>query len=92
MARFVHDQKGAIENNHTLLRRILPKGTSFSGLTQEQIALTMSHINSYTRQKLGNKTPIDMFSLLYGSDILPKLGITKVDADDLLLRPLLLKR
>ena len=86
------DQKGAIENNHTLLRRILPKGTSFSGLTQEQIALTMSHINSYTRQKLGNKTPIDMFSLLYGSDILPKLGITKVDADDLLLRPLLLKR
>ena len=33
------DQKGRIEKNHTLIRDILPKGTSFDNLTQEDIEL-----------------------------------------------------
>ena len=33
------DQKGRIEKNHTLIRNILPKGTSFDNLTQEDIEL-----------------------------------------------------
>ena len=40
-------QKPHIENIHTLIRRILPKGTSFNHLTQEDISLMTSHINSY---------------------------------------------
>lgn len=42
-------QKGAVENNHEFIRRILPKGTSFDTLTQEDINLMMHHINSYSR-------------------------------------------
>lgn len=43
-------EKGSCEVNHKLLRRILPKGTSFDNLTQEDINLIMSHINSYKRK------------------------------------------
>ncbi|WP_167959082.1 IS30 family transposase, partial [Anaerosporobacter faecicola] len=45
-------QKGAIEVNHELIRRILPKGTSFDQLEQKDIDLMMNHINSYKRKKL----------------------------------------
>lgn len=40
------DQKGEIEKNHTLLRDILPKGTSFDALTQEDLNLIFSHLTS----------------------------------------------
>lgn len=43
-------EKGACEVNHELLRRILPKGTSFDDLTQNDVNLIMSHINSYKRK------------------------------------------
>lgn len=39
-------QKPNVELNHEFIRRILPKGYSFDGLTQEDINLVMSHINS----------------------------------------------
>ena len=44
-------QKGAIEVNHELIRRILPKGTSFDKLTQTDITRMMDHINSYNFSK-----------------------------------------
>lgn len=55
-------QKGTIENNHELIRCILPTGTSFNDLTQENVNLMMSHINSYKRKKLNDKSPIESFS------------------------------
>lgn len=39
-------QEGAIEVNHELIRRILPKGTGFQSLTQADICLMMNYINS----------------------------------------------
>ena len=52
-------QKPHIENAHTLLRRILPKGSSFDDLTQKDINLICSHINSYPREELGWQTPFE---------------------------------
>ena len=43
-------QKGAIEVNHELIRRVIPKGKSIDHLTQEDINLMMDHINSYKRK------------------------------------------
>ena len=37
-------EKGAIEVNHELIRRILPKGTSFDNLTQKDIFLMMAYL------------------------------------------------
>ena len=85
-------QKPAVENIHTLLRRILPKGMSFDHLTQEDIDLLLSHVNSYTREKLNDKSPISAFSFLYGCGVLDKLGIVSVPPDDIRLRPDLLRK
>ena len=38
-------EKGSCKVNHELLRRILPKGTSFDDLTQDDINIIISHIN-----------------------------------------------
>ena len=72
-------EKGSCEVNHELLRRILPKGTSFDNLTQNDIHLVMSHINSYKRKKLNSESPYSVFSKLYGIDTIEKLGIHEIE-------------
>lgn len=72
-------EKGACEVNHELLRRILPKGTSFDDLTQNDINLIMSHVNSYKRKKLNNVSPLTMFSTIYGKETVDKLGIQEIE-------------
>jgi IS30 family transposase len=85
-------QKGAIEVNHELIRRVIPKGTSFNNLTQEDISLMMNHINSYKRKKLNNRTPYETFSFYHGEEVLHKLGCSPVSASDIMLKPALLKK
>jgi len=85
-------QKGSIEVNHGLIRRVLPKGSSFNHLEQEDITLMMNHINSYKRKKLNNRSPYETFSFYHGEDVLKKLGCSPVPADEILLKPTLLKR
>lgn len=45
-------QKGSCERNHVEPRKVLPKGTSFDGLTRAGCALLMSHVNSEPRPSL----------------------------------------
>lgn len=85
-------QKPNVELNHEFIRKILPKGRSFDDLLQSDISLMMSHINSYSREKLNDKSPFDVFSFLYGYDILEKLGISRIPANEILLKPSLLKK
>ena len=85
-------QKPNVELNHEFIRRILPKSSSFDTLTQSNINLMISHINSYSREKLNDKTPFDMFGILYGYDILEKLGLSRIQANEIILKPKLLKK
>ena len=85
-------QKPAVELNHEFIRRILPKGKSFDELTQDDVNLMMSHVNSYTREKLNDKTPFDTFGFLYGYDVLNLLGLSRIAANEILLKPSLLKK
>lgn len=64
-----------------MIRRILEKKTSFDNLTQEDINLMMSHINSYKRKKLNNSSALEMFNLMYGNDIATKLNILKINSN-----------
>lgn len=84
-------QKGSCENNHELIRRIIPKGTDLGQYSQEQIDLMMSHINSYSRKKLGNKSPYEVFEFQYGKEILDVFHLQKIPADEIILSPNLLK-
>lgn len=85
-------EKGSCEVNHELLRRILPKGTSFDDLTQDDINLIMSHINSYKRKKLNNVSPYKMFSTIYGNETIDKLGIQAIEPNNVSLSKGILKR
>lgn len=76
------DQKGRIEKNHTLIRNILPKGTSFDNLTQEDINLVCSHVNSVKRAALNGKSAYELFAFTYGEEIPKLLGISKTPAED----------
>lgn len=86
------DQKGGCEVTHEMIHRVLPKKTSFDNLTQDDITLMMSHINSYNRKKLNNQSAHQLFSFINGGDILDKLGIKSIPANEINLTPLLLKK
>ena len=66
-------QKPHVERNHEFIRRILPKGSSFDDLTQEDINLLLSHINSYARASLGDKSPFQVFAYQYGRELTDNL-------------------
>lgn len=84
-------EKGACEKNHTLIRYVIPKGSSMDHLTQKKIDLMMSHINSYKRESTDYAVPYDVFSATYGKEILEALGISRIPENEVMLRPALLK-
>ena len=75
-----------------MIRRVLPQGSSFDDLTQEDIFLMMNHINSYKRKKLNNRSPYETFSFYHGEEVLEKLACRPVAAGDIMLKPALLKK
>ena len=83
-------QKPYIENNHRMIRMVSPKGRSLNDLTQERVNLMMSHINSYARKALGDRVPIDVFADMYGMEVIKKLGLRKISANEIILNPSLL--
>jgi IS30 family transposase len=85
-------QKGAAENNHEMIRRIVQKGRPFEHYSQQDISLMMDHINSYARKTLGCRSPYETFLFFHGADVLKKLGATLIPPDEVTLRPSLLKK
>lgn len=85
------DQKPHVENNHNYVRNIIPNKKSIEHLTQNNLDLMFSHINSAPRASLNGKTPYEAFEFLYGNEILTKLNIQKIDKDMVTLQPYLLK-
>lgn len=84
-------QKPHVENNHNYVRDILPNGRKLSSLTQKDIDLMFSHINSTPREVLGGRTPYEVFAFFYGEEMLRKLNIEKIERDAVTLMPYLLK-
>ena len=78
-------QKGSAERNHEFIRYFLPKGKDISIYGQAHISLMMDHINSYSRESLGDKCPYDVFGFLYGREILDKLGCRRIPPKEITL-------
>lgn len=85
-------QKGTLEKNHQYIRYVLPKGTSFAGLTQEDCTLLVNHINSVPRDSLNKHSPFECASVFLGKENMDKLGLVKIGYDDLNLSIRLLKK
>jgi len=54
-------EKGANEKHNSLIRRFLPKGTSFADLTPESVARIQNWCNNLPRKILGYLTPLQAF-------------------------------
>lgn len=70
--------KGSCERNHELFRYVIAKGKSLDQLTQEDVTSIFTNINSYPRKSLGYETPYDVFSGIFGVQLVTKLGFYKV--------------
>ena len=85
-------QKPHVEKNHVLLRRIIPKGTSFKDLTKAQVTLAANHVNSVARELFDNKTPFEIFVGENEKKLLDLLDLAPIPPDEVCLKPALLKR
>lgn len=85
-------QKGAIEKNHEYIRYVLPKGTSFAGLSQDDCFLLASHINSIPRVSLNNSSPYKASYIFLGKNNLDKFQLTEIDFDSVNCSPSLLSK
>lgn len=84
-------QKGGLEQAHTMLRMILPKGTSFEFLTQWDVNLIVNHINSTPRESLGGKTPYSVALETFGEEVMKAFQLKPIDPDEVNLTPKLIR-
>ena len=84
-------QKGGIEQVHTMLRMIIPKGTVLEDFTQWDIRKAVDHVNNAPRKKLGGRTPYEIAVKTWDPETLQKLQLRYVAPDEVTLSPKLLK-
>jgi len=84
--------KPHIEKQHTLLRMVLPKKSWFDHLSQKDIDLICSHINSYARAKLDGKTPFEAAPAGFSHKLIRALGQKIIDPDEVNLSPKLIEQ
>ena len=92
-------QKPHVENTHNYVRDIIPNEIDLSDLTQEDLDLMFSHINSTPRKIYNGKTPYEIFTFLHstednpnrGKEILELLNIKEIKRDEVVLKPYLIK-
>ena len=90
-------QKGSLENIHSQLRYILPKGTDLYLLglqSQNDLNLAISHVDSGPKEKLNGRSPLELVEFLNPElyEKLTRFGIRKIEKDEIILKPYLLKK
>lgn len=85
-------QKGSIEKNHEFIRYVLPKGTSFKNLTQNDCDILKNHINGLCRDSLNEKSPYEAMLFLCGEETLKMLNCYYIEPDEVCLNKDLLKK
>ena len=55
------DQKGTLEQAHTNIRKVYPKGNCLDNVSHKDTRDLMNNINNYSRKSLNGKTPLDVF-------------------------------
>lgn len=89
------DQKGSCEVNHRLLRRIIPKKTSYNdtrnmpihGLNQQHLTLISNHINSYARPDMNYIPPYVSARPVLPEEFFDRLGLQLIPYTDVILKP-----
>lgn len=84
-------QKGGLEQAHTMLRDVLPKGTSFEFLTQWDVNQIVNHMNSTPRESLGGRTPYDVALERFGEETIKAFQLKPIAPDEVNLTPKLIR-
>lgn len=61
-------ERGANENSNGLIRQYFPKGSDFTGITDEQVMRVQEILNSRPRKRLGYITPKEKYKLLTNNE------------------------
>ena len=89
-------QKGSLENNHKEIRYICPKENDLKDLglnSQEKANLMVSHINSQSKEHLKGKSPLEVMEFMNPAlyQKFKDFGIERINKDNIVLKPYLLK-
>ena len=92
-------QKGALEHNHSLIRKCFPKKSAYSTgkyntfdkMTQGKITHMTNNINSYARDSIGGLTPMFFAITTLDPKVIEALGLVLIPPDEVMLSPELLK-
>lgn len=89
-------QKGSLENNHKEIRYICPKENDLNDLglnSQEKANLIVSHINSQSKEHLKGKSPLEVMEFMNPAlyQKFKDFGIERINKDNIVLKPYLLK-
>lgn len=89
-------QKGSLENNHKEIRYICPKENDLKDLglnSQEKANLIVSHINSQSKEHLKGKSPLEVMKFMNPAlyQKFKDFGIERINKDNIVLKPYLLK-
>lgn len=85
-------QKPGVEKSHVEIRKILPKSSSFERLTQAQTFMVRDHVNSLSRDNLNGRCAFELASLLLPQKVISTLALKRIPPDEVILKPLLLKK
>ena len=77
-------EKHGVEVNHEYIRRVFPKKTSFSNLTDNIIKNLQDNINSIPRKSLGGKTPYTLTKKMF-PDLIKILNCSYIEPDNVTL-------
>lgn len=84
-------QKGMIEKNHEFIRYVLPKGSSFKHINQNDCDILKNHINSLCRDSLNGKCPYEAMLFLCNEETLHLLNCYYIEPDEVQLNKKLFK-
>ena len=89
-------QKGSLENNHKEIRYICPKENDLKDLglnSQEKANLIVSHITSQSKEHLKGKSPLEVMEFMNPAlyQKFKDFGIERINKDNIVLKPYLLK-
>ena len=85
-------KKVILKKNHEFIRYILPKGSSFENINQEDCNLIVNNINSLCRDSLNSKSPYEAMLFLWDKILLKTLNCYYIKLDDITINKKSLKK
>lgn len=82
------NQKPDVENMNAQLRPIFPKHAILNEYKQEELFFAASNLNSRCLSSIDDRTPSDLFTEIFGEELLSLLHLKKIPPKEVVLKPI----